>query len=675
MTPFLAMGVGKTFCLPPPNVVPTGTTTVQLIKATGARALMSVPSILEEICTITHDEGVKTLGSMQFVAFGGGLLKPAVGEKLATAGVRLLNHYGTTESGPLAPIFVPDAHYDWHYFRLRKDMKLRIEPVAGAEDGVQRYKLTTYPFGWGTSFEIQDQLISNPNLPMTDFNAIGRTDDLIVLATGEKVLPRILETVISESADVKAAVAFGDSQFELGVIVEPAMDLAARDLEEYRNRIWNLVTEANIQMDRHARISSKDLIIIMPPRTRMPRTDKGSISRKEVYRAFEVEIKKVYKNLEESSTGSLVLSSEHLEEELKELIQVQLDWRHSKDQWTYSDDLFELGMDSLQALRLRRILLSSVVKSPEFLHMESTIGRDFVYQHPSINKLANALRNYDEMSDVEINGQAQVDDFADQFSAEMVNNAFLPVRKAVILLTGSTGSLGSHLLKHLAGLPNVALLICLNRARQSKGEPQPAASKLPEELSMKIRHYETNAASPLLGLNAVDYAFLRDSVTHILHCAWPMDFKMRLSSFQGQFRILQNLSGLALAAQTYRPAVKPRLLFISSVAVVGRYSQFNRGRMVPEMPMKDARCANPIGYGEAKLVCERMIERMARDHGDKIEASYARIGQLAGSRKTGSWNTKEHLASLLKSSQAIGKLPKLQGVRYLVLLHVSAEQP
>ena len=61
---------------------------------------MTVPSILEEL--IDDAVGVQSLAQLDFVAFGGGSLKPAVGHGLAAAGISLLNHHGTAESGPLA---------------------------------------------------------------------------------------------------------------------------------------------------------------------------------------------------------------------------------------------------------------------------------------------------------------------------------------------------------------------------------------------------------------------------------------------------------------------------------------------------------------------------------------------------------------------------------------------
>ena len=120
---------------------------------------MTVPSILEEV--IYDAVGVQTLAKLDLVAFQGGDIKPADGQGLASADFKLLNHFGTTESGPLALIFVPGSDYEWPLFRLRGDIKLRIAPNAKSKDKDQHFKLTTYSLGWDKPFEIHNQVVTS----------------------------------------------------------------------------------------------------------------------------------------------------------------------------------------------------------------------------------------------------------------------------------------------------------------------------------------------------------------------------------------------------------------------------------------------------------------------------------------------------------------------------------
>nr|ANM86325.1 putative type I PKS-like protein [Cladonia uncialis subsp. uncialis]AUW31046.1 PKS-like protein [Cladonia uncialis subsp. uncialis] len=138
--------------------------------------------------------------------------------------------------------------------------------------------------------ELPDELVSNPQHPRSDFSAIGRNDYMIVLVTGEKVIPHVLESSLSEFRDIKAAIAFGDGQFELGVIVEPQSPIDNDRHRAFVSSIWSLIVEINTRMDGYAHISAPAAVVVLGPNLSLPRLDKGSIMRKETYRTFEEEI-------------------------------------------------------------------------------------------------------------------------------------------------------------------------------------------------------------------------------------------------------------------------------------------------------------------------------------------------------------------------------------------------
>ena len=421
-------------------------------------------------------------------------------------------------------------------------------------------------------------------------------------------------------------------------------------------------------MDAHARISSKDAIVLVPSTSIIPRSDKGSVMRKEVYKVFQAEIAMAYHTLDSNSLNSTVapLDVDHLERDLTAIIQERLTWRPKAHEWTTTDDIFELGMDSLQAVKLRRLILSSIQHSNVLSAKAEQLPFDIVYQNPTVAQLAKALRASSDLSQV----NTSVDDYVEQFSV-ITNDPGSELKSgAVILMTGGTGSLGSHTLAHLASLPSVTRIICLNRQSQT---PDAYARQLEALKSRdiaidptawsKVEILQTNTASPLLGLTEAEYLRIQGQVSHVLHTAWPMDFKRKLPSFKAQFRVIQNLVHLVRGARGIGYAVRPKLVFVSSIAVVGQYPLHTKETIVPEISMNDERFTNDIGYAKAKLVCEKILEKAANNFGAEIEIAIVRIGQMSGSARSGHWNADEHMAALLKSSQAIGRLPSLQGVR------------
>jgi nucleoside-diphosphate-sugar epimerase len=648
---------------------------------------MTVPHILDEMVALPPGEGVDALLPLQFVACGGGPLKMTTGEKLAAAGVRLLAHFGTTEIGPLAPIFVPSEDYDWRYWRLRDDYRITVEPVeqqpeqqnttapSALGSSQQHYQLTALPFGWDTPFVLQDWLVTSNRNPGHDFRAMGRKDDLIVLITGEKVPPQILESALCQSELVKGAVAFGDGQFELGVIVERANSPETADVDEFKALLWPIVADAGRQMDSHARISSLASIVVTGPEKPLPRSDKGSVLRKEAYRIFEAEIKKAYQDVElTDSDGDLSLDPDDLENRLKKLVQAQLQDAIPEGVWGPDDDLFELGVNSLQAARIARAIKRALRKEGiSNLVPADKVGADFVYKNPTISQMADALRL--TSSRREPSEQAMIDNYASRYSG------LLSKRRHVVLLTGSSGTLGSYVLQHLVALPHVSEIICLVRKGRHSAETngntdyvavqiQNANSKganIPTEYASKVTVIQADPFRNRLGLEDDAYGRLGEKVDHILHCAWPVDFQRAMSSFENQFRFLQNLVQLSADANELQRR-KTRLVFVSSIAVVGQYHRGHGSRIVPEEIMEDARSTNDFGYGKAKLVCERILANVAEELRGKVEVTSVRLGQISGARTSGIWNSKEHFPALVRLSQTIKAFPRLQGARAFRML-------
>lgn len=87
----------------------------------------------------------------------------------------------------------------------------------------------------------------------------------------------------------------------------------------------------------------------------------------------------------------------------------------------------------------------------------------------------------------------------------------------------------SCVLAHLAFIPSVAQIICLNhpdstsdpKTRQLRALRSKSIDIDPDSWS-KVQVFHSNAALSLLGLNETEYTHIQDRVMHILHNAWPM---------------------------------------------------------------------------------------------------------------------------------------------------------
>ena len=239
-----------------------------------------------------------------------------------------------------------------------------------------------------------------------------------------------------------------------------------------------------------------------------------------------------------------------------------------------------------------------------------------------------------------------------------------------VVVTGATGSLGSHLVAYLAALPHVRSIVCLNRyssreatLRQREALTSRGLSPGSDALS-KLKVFETDTSKPMLGLPSSGYEYLADNVTHIVHNAWPMSITRPVKAFESQFKVMQNLIELASKAASRCPE-GPKIGFqlISSIATVGNFPIWSGSANVPEERMT-VESVLPTGYGDAKLVCEHMLKETLEKWPERFRPMTVRIGQIAGSKTTGQWNSVEHFAFMIKSAQTLKALPDLEGVWY-----------
>ena len=670
----VSLRIGKAICLPIPSTIPTGRSTLELLEISEARSLMTVPSTLEDVYELPKNEGLEILRNLDFVACGGGPLKPSVAEALAAFGVKIVNSYGITEVGPISVLFAPSPGHDWHFFRLRPDINADIVPIPRSQTNeLERCRLVIKPAGWDITFEPGDEFFRNPKNPNKELRPAGRTDDLIILANGQKVSPGAMEIMLSERDDVKAALAFGDGCLQIGLIIEPAASIHLDSHKAFVNAIWPSIIQAGGKMERHAQISERDAIIVLEPGKKFPRSDKGAVLRRETYQLFAEDIKHAYTLLSNSKVENILDLSDitALQDSMKVLIHSYLGWDDFDITADFNRDLFELGMTSLHATGLRRSLFAALSATESSDYAQKRIPQDFVYAYPTIYKMASQLLGKDN-SQKTISREDNIDYFiqkyAGNFRTREPQSAHQGGPQSVVLLTGSTGSLGGHLLSHMAARDDIKSIICLIRKTDQDPQERQARALKDKNIELsaaafsKVVVFAVDASQTSLGLPSEDYSRLREQVTHIVHAAWPMDFKRGVASFESQFQTLFNLLNLAQEISSCRPDIIPRFLFISSISVVGKYpAQYGR-RSVPEEPMQDSQCTLSFGYAEAKLICEKMIEKASETFGDTVESMIIRIGQISGAQKSGYWSIQEHIPALLKSSETIGAFPALGGV-------------
>ncbi|GJJ05919.1 putative NRPS-like protein biosynthetic cluster [Clathrus columnatus] len=666
---------------------------LDLIKSADAAYVLCIPKFLEEW---SKDRSAKDiLKRRKAILCGGGPINRQIGARLFDEGVPFLTIYGTTEVGPLnAPLaqIIKEGH-EWFSFRAESQIALLptdendVFQVVVKDWKLQRLSVHDTVVDGVPAFNTNDLVQRHPD-NRTLYRIIGRADDQIMLSTGEKTNPGPLEDIIKRNPHIHDVIMFGRGRQSNGILVQPSSfeEAESLGLEGFRNLVWSSIEEANTYAPAHSRIL-KEMILIASSSRPFVYTAKETLKKGVILTLYGDIIDALYKDAEESVHAEIpVPLGTHpdggwTEEEILVFVSkvIHTVLRLDGKALIGTDDIFRFGCDSLQATYIRNTLLHAlrqVAPLPNIRNLPSS----FVYQSPTINALsqliAQASRSeiYHHHTDTLERRTKRLENMIQQYRSnwpvhhpqkEYVND------EEVILLTGSTGGLGSQLLAQLVEIPTVTKIYALNRPGGGKS-PYERHVDVFEDRGNDVEILNSSKIVFLEGDTSVSgfaisdaklFDEMRNSVTTIIHNAWNVNFNISLASFEPAIRGVRNLINFALSSPYSTP---PRLLFTSSVGTIKKWANIPP---IKEEPFYDISLLQTSGYGESKWVSERILTIAELE--TALKPVIIRVGQLSGGMN-GNWTTREWFPSIVIASQIIGSLPDYGGVASFVPVHKAA---
>ncbi|KAG2030868.1 hypothetical protein BDR03DRAFT_973938 [Suillus americanus] len=232
----------------------------------------------------------------------------------------------------------------------------------------------------------------------------------------------------------------------------------------------------------------------------------------------------------------------------------------------------------------------------------------------------------------------------------------LSSRDCVVLITGTTGVVGAHLLECLLHVPQITRIFLLNRTKSGTSTMLERHQEIFQAQSLdpmgletdKVVYLEGTLDKDYFGLSTYTFNEMARNVTHIVHVAWPMDFAIPLAAFDHAIHGLRNLVDFAISSPWQVP---PQLLFTSTVGVL---SGLTSSSTVEEALIHDPSVSVGAGYIESKWVAEHVLAAAA--DATRLKPTIIRLGQLTGGRK-GYWKVTEWIPSMIRSGLSLGALP------------------
>ncbi|EME40345.1 non-ribosomal peptide synthetase-like protein [Dothistroma septosporum NZE10] len=648
----------------------------------------SVPYVLQMMAS--DEKGLERLKTMDIVGVGGAALPAQVGDDLVRKGVNLVSRFGSAECG-----FLMSSHRDyendkeWQHLRPGDGVKqLKFEERDG---GLHELVISA---GWphmsktnreDGSFATADLFKSHESIPNA-WKYDSRADAQLTLITGKKFDPSPLEASIAASSDLLDDVLiFGNGKPYPGALLFRSEESKGVSDDDVIARVASVVERMNKESQSHARVPRNMLLPMLHAESALEKSSKGTILRNKAEERYAEIIEGAYENVSVSNDH---VADDRVMSTIQDIVKSIVTPGHGNTKDVGPEtDLFAYGVDSVACVQIRhavsRLLPESSLSLPITVVQDSgTIQRlsDLVMDARHGNA-AQADSDDDQARLM----QKFVENYSQLDSTKRIDTPELPLTPPrspgreglTVVLTGPTGSLGSHVLCKILASPQVAHIHLLLRgvteyAARERVRKAMTSRKLEisADFDSRTTIHTCTLSDSELGLSNEVYATLVRDVDVIYHLAWAVDFTLSLRGFKQHFAGLQALLGLSLAHSktTGSESQAAQLVFCSSTASVASFASTHPGQAVPEEVLDDAAVSGSIGYSRSKWVAENTCLRAVKSQPELAgKVSVVRVGQLSGDSVHGIWNASEAYPLMLSSVKVTGCLPDLpnEGVAWL----------
>jgi len=227
-------------------------------------------------------------------------------------------------------------------------------------------------------------------------------------------------------------------------------------------------------------------------------------------------------------------------------------------------------------------------------------------------------------------------------------------RPLEVLLTGSTGFLGAHLLRELLAA-TTARVWCLVRARDASHGLEriteaAARYELGDVPADRVVPLPGDLASPRLGLAPGEFRELARSTDVIYHVGATVNFiypyeELRAANVAGTRELIR------LASLDRRIPVH----FVSTTAVLAGLGVMGAREVTEDTPLAHGDRLR-VGYVETKFVAEELLRNAGRAG---LPVAIYRPLDIIGSRRTGAWNTATEMCALIRFITDTGLAPDI----------------
>ncbi|KAG6828985.1 hypothetical protein H0H92_006107 [Tricholoma furcatifolium] len=541
----LAM-MGLTAAVSPPMRSPKPVTTKDVIAALCADRCTMMACVPSILEELSSEvANLVILQKLHAIIVSSGPLSADAGERLISAGVRLSLYYSSTEIG-CATTFISDQRELKDWQYVRFMSKFGAHLIPQDEHNV--FELV--------ALDVPDHRIAFVNTTVDGKNAY-RTGDLFKKHPSDPLLWKVW------------------------------------------GRVDNQIVLSN----------GEKMVLVAHPKRPFVLTPKGTIQRNRTLSDYETEIQESYIKFSNSSTIVTSNSGASLANVTKAIVEEVMGHIVVPEL-----DLFQQGCDSLQATKIQNNLRHEFMQ--RYPSRSKYFPRDVLYEHPSLTSLTKFIAGVElntaqepvVVSEVETM-VAWVASITSQIKRPIYDTRKPRRLKNAVLITGTTGTLGCHLLCNLLTRPHISHIYAVNRLHAEGG------TTLIQRQAKAIE--ENGLHTSVLSDRRVTFIEL-----DITDETWNIDknlYEERLFYWsEATHRVFLDEYGTATFDWT-------------------------KGKQFAENSVADPHSAAGLGYSESKWVAEHVLESMSRL--TSLKTTIIRAGQLSGA-DNGRWKLTEWFPTL-----------------------------
>lgn len=396
----------------------------------------------------------------------------------------------------------------------------------------------------------------------------GRLDDTLVHSSGEKTNPVPIEAALRNEASangvpiIDALVFVGAGKHLPGAILIVPASTPHEGVLEY---LKGTIEAVNKTCPSHSRLLMELIEVVTEEEVKLPTTDKGTLARTKAYKDPKISrvIEDVYRRFEEGdfhlASMSKIVSREDAFRCIVEALGSVVNLAESVPSISNDTAFVDLGVDSLGASRLRALLLGKLAP-PIGKGVGMELSANVVFEAHTVGALTDTLlakataseQSHEESISPSVTSKEQADkkavieELIKTYSAQISTSKSQATpcevsNNLTVLLTGSTGFLGTSVLSSLRSL-GVRKVYALVRAmddrdakvklnetlRKRKLPPVNVDKVIREDDYLGLTQVIVLAARferPDFGLKKHVLDQMRKEINHVIHVSNPFPFR------------------------------------------------------------------------------------------------------------------------------------------------------